>query len=359
MKTGKPAIQPNTHNRNSFQKRNSRRRLLIEAILSVAGAVMLATYVPWLLVNSEVPAPLIAPAGETVEGHTGFSFAVVGDNRGNMSVFEEILSRIKGEHVSFILHTGDIVKRPNKRQFDWVLHEIGEEQLSVPLYAVPGNHDIDKDAGDASTRYRFYNRAFGLRHYWFSYGHVLFVAFDDSTERCTKNDLRWLDSTLRQHKDKHELCFVYMHVPPRDPRPGHRHALEQGADGLVDVLNKHRVTAVFAGHIHGCLEDNIAGIPVFITGGAGASLHKNAGDSFNYLLCRVEPDGSFTVRKKNVDPQLNTDYPEYAFRTDFPGNIIMCVGASLVLAAFALRAHDFVILRQAELGKILNGYYGQ
>lgn len=315
--------------------------ILAKAVVFAVCAVLAAACSLWLFTTGENIAALLPPAGEVIEGGSPFSFAVVGDNRDNMSVFEEILGRIKGEDVDFILHTGDIVKRANERQFNWVLHEIGEEKLGVPIYAVPGNHDIDEDAEDMHLRYRFYGRAFGQRRYWFSYANVLFVAFDNAMERSGPDDLKWLDDTLARHRDEHDLCFVYMHVPTRDPRPGHNHAMEEGADGLVDVLKKHRVSAVFAGHIHGYLEDDLGDLPVYVTGGAGADLYEDAGGRYNYVLCEVGRDGSFKVNVKEVDDKTNTDRFEYAFRTGLLSNFTTGVPAALIAVWFAVRAYGF------------------
>ncbi|MCD6287774.1 MAG: metallophosphoesterase, partial [Candidatus Hydrogenedentes bacterium] len=249
------------------------------------GAAMAVLCSMWVIVSAEHVVPLMPPAGETIEGHPAFRFAIVGDNQGNMSTFETVLGGIKNKNVDFILHTGDIVKRPRERRFNWVLHEINEERLGIPVYAVPGNHDILEDADTVSKQYRLYNRAFGPRRYWFAYGDALFVAFDNASKQASQDNLEWLDSTLANHRDKYSLCFVYMHVPPRDPRgKSYSHAMTAGGNQLVEILKKHNVSAVFAGHIHGYLKDNLDGVPEYITGGAGSDLYEDAGGQHNYLI---------------------------------------------------------------------------
>ncbi len=304
-----------------------------------AALVLFGSHFIWLVITDEFPPSMLPPAGEVMEGVVPFRFAVVGDSRGNQAVFEEILARIRADDVSLILHTGDIVRRCSPRQFEWVLHELGEQNITVPFCAVPGNHDVNWEAEDARMRYRLYGRAFGPRRYWFAYANALFMALDTSTKCCSTQDLDWLDQTLARFRNQFEACFVYMHVPPRDPRPGRSCGLKEGAEDLIRVLNKHSVTAVFASHIHSCLEDKVAGVPVFITGGAGAERDEPI-LPYHYLLCTVGPGGSFTVQRKDVDDRINTDYPEYVFRVKFPNKAVVLGGVGLLFAGlvFSLRS---------------------
>jgi 3',5'-cyclic AMP phosphodiesterase CpdA len=284
------------------------------------------------LVVEETPPSILPPTGEVLEGASPFRFAVISDTRGNMSVFEEALVRIKQEQPSLILHAGDIAQRYTRRQFNWLLHELEEEKLTAPFCPVPGNHDVDNEARDAAERCRLYEQAFGQRRYWFSYANALFVAFDDSMERCTDDDLQWLDATLARLRASYDACFVYMHVPPRDPEPGGRHALkERDAEKLAEVLQRHNVTTLFCGHLHSYAEDTIAGIPVFVTGGAGED--KKTDEPHHYLLCTVGPDGSATVARRDVPRVVNDDYPDYVLFTKFPWRTALALAAVLALAA--------------------------
>jgi len=299
-----------------------------------AAGVFLVCYIAWSLVVGGEPAPLLPPAGQVLEGRAPFRFAILGDNRRNMEVFEDALARIKRDDVRFILHLGDLVHRAEAGEFRWVLHELWEADLKAPFCPVPGNHDIGEGPADVGERYRQYRRAFGPRRYWFSCANAMFVAFDDAAARCRPEDLAWLDRTLREHRGQYALCFVFMHVPPRDPRPGAGHALARGADELIRVLRRHEVSAIFAAHIHDYLEDRMGGIPIFITGGAGARLQP--GGRHHYLLCSVEQDGSFRVTKHDVPDELNTDYPEYVFRTQFPDRTFLFAAAGLLMAGMVL-----------------------
>ena len=173
----------------SSVRRPPRRR--VGAFLALAGAfLLLGSYAVWMMATERVAPPILPPAGEALAGEAPFRFAILGDSRGNMAVFEDILDRIRGDKAAFVLHTGDIVKRPEPAQFDWVLHELNEEGPDLRIFAVAGNHDIDEKAPDVASRYHLYSRAFGPRRYWFSYADTLFVAFDDAQEVLAPGELQ-------------------------------------------------------------------------------------------------------------------------------------------------------------------------
>jgi 3',5'-cyclic AMP phosphodiesterase CpdA len=267
----------------------------------------------------------------------------VGDSRGNDAVFEEILARMKQDGVSLVIHTGDIVKHCSERQYEWILHELSEAGLTVPFCAVPGNHDVMDVAANGDL---LYARAFGPRRYWFCYGDTLFVGLGNYDRILEPDDLDWLDGTLSRSRAGRKDCFVFTHMPPRDPRPGANHALAESAgEDMMKVLKKHAVTALFAGHIHSYLEDEMDGIPIYITGGGGAGRVEPA-VAYHYLLCTVEADGKLGVRRADVPDVVNSDYPEYAFSVKFPIAAGL-VGASVLLLAGIFFARDGVRLGRA------------
>lgn len=302
----------------------------------VVAVLLMGVRLTWGVVQGDTPPAFLPPAGESLAGSTPFTFAVVGDNRGNNTVFDEILARIRQDEPRLVLHTGDIVKRCTPRQYEWILHELEEADLTAPFCAVPGNHDVT-DTG--TNRYLLYERAFGPRRYWFSYGDTMFVGLGSYGDTCREEDLDWLDKMLSRYRTSYGDCIVFTHVPPRDPRPGEGHALPPSVgDAMMDVLKKHDVTALFAGHIHSYLQDEVDGIPIYITGGAGAERVEPMG-AYHYLLCTVEADGKLDVRKVDVPDRVNTDYPEYAFRVEFPINgSLIAAGVLLIAGVFLTKS---------------------
>ncbi len=302
------------------------RRLAL--ICLTLAALLLGTLTAWSAINGGTPPGILPPAGDSLPGGRPLTFAVMGDSRGNNSVLDRLLRSAQAHGARFVLYTGDMVRDASPAQYDWMLQEIAELDLRVPLCVVPGNHDVDRRRPVPGL---LYERAFGPRNYWFTCADSLFVAFDDTTDNCNPRDLQWLDETLARLRPGYGACFVYTHVPPYDPRQGRAHCLsEASGKALSDVLLKHEVTALFAGHIHSYLEGSFNGTPVFITGGAGAM--RDAPDGpYHYLLCDLNKDGSLSVRKVDVADLPDTEYAEYVFRTKFAPQLVLVVSCLLLL----------------------------
>jgi len=317
-------------------RKKTGRCLLVGAAVSLfLGTVLLAAATAWYASYGSPPPPVLPPAGKTINASSPFLFAMLADSRGNGSICEEIIKEIQAEKVSLILHGGDLVLRESRRHFDWVLHELDEERLDVPFCAVAGNHDLGGRSKGQEAAYASYTRAFGPRHYWFRCANALFVALDTAPGSFSKDEQKWLDDTLTLHRPDCAACFVFTHYPPRDPRPKGFHGMHKGGEALVALLKKHRVSALLASHIHGYLEDNVEGIPVFITGGGGAKLEEGF-DKYHYLLCTVEADGSFRCWRNDMGETSNADMLEYQFYVSFRPLPAAAVGAVLLALGVAL-----------------------
>ena len=233
---------------------------------AVVSLLLVAASLLWFTLVDGTPPSVLPPAGEVLSAGVPFAFAVMGDNRKNGEVFENILAAVKRSDARFVIHGGDLVHFCNPRQYRWLLHELEEAALPMPFCPVPGNHDIDEGLPTVAQKYELYCRAFGPRRYWFACGNALFVAFDDAAGEARPDELAWLEQTLSLHRGRYRACFVYMHVPPVDPRPDHARRVGVGREELVQILLRHHVSAVFASHIHAYVEASVEGIPVYITG---------------------------------------------------------------------------------------------
>ncbi len=107
--------------------------------------------------------------------------------------------------------------------------------------------------------------------------------------------------------------FVVVHMPTRDPRPGHTeptpapHTLGEGTSPENDLVERLAaqlgVDGVFAGHIKGMWRYGAGGVPYFTDGGAGGEVYVGSGEQtgvdygywHGYRLVHVAPGGGVTT----------------------------------------------------------------
>jgi Icc protein len=163
-----------------------------------------------------------------------------------------------------VIATGDLVDFGRPEEYG-LLREL-LSPLKMPLFLVPGNHDV-RDALRAS---------FGEHAYLRQWAPFVQYAIDDFPVRLVVLDslvpqkgggalcgerLGWLDRTLAKRPDAPTV--VALHHPPFTTGIGHmdKVALDQpSVDGLAEVVGRHRqVERVIAGHLHRPITVRFAG----------------------------------------------------------------------------------------------------
>jgi hypothetical protein len=233
----------------------------------------------------------------TVADPHDFTFAVMGDNKGNRSVFEPLLRDIgRDKEMAFAIDDGDLVRKGKVVLFRRFLHQV-EENLAIPFLVAIGNHDLD-DSGSNKN----YRAIFGPTYYSFRVGQGYFIVLDAVTEAgFDKTERRWLEQEL-QRGQAAKARFVFMHVPVFDSRGGafHKSLPDNDQKDLLDLFRRYKVTHLFASHLHGYFSGVRSGVPYTVTGGAGGSLQGEEPEHFFYHYLKVRlRDGraEFIVRR--------------------------------------------------------------
>ncbi|MEN1759671.1 MULTISPECIES: metallophosphoesterase family protein [Anoxynatronum] len=205
--------------------------------------------------------------------------AVVGDNQGNDDVLARIIEEINETEASLLIHLGDLVPSGQPEEYSAFLETM--EALTIPWYAVPGNHDV---RGDGMA---YFESLIGPRETGFQLGDFKFLLLDTSSLNMTGEQLSRLEAQLNHVKDTQQLLF--MHCPPADPR-GRSHGFLDigGAEAFYELIAEPelKVQGVFAGHVHLFHHRNEAGVDHVISGGAGARLYasEDEGGFYHYTL---------------------------------------------------------------------------
>lgn len=274
----------------------------------------------------------LPPAGEFIDGPASFTFAIVSDSGMRTTPFREVIKSAKNRDIKFILHLGDLAGDFSSNHFEHMLQDIDKFAGDTSFFAVPGNHDV---ISSHTLSYNFYKRAFGQPYYWFSYGDTLFVMLDTATSDFSSKQQVWLKNVLDRMRPLFKTCLVCMHVPPQDPRPGKSYSMERDIDELRMILEKHRITAIFAGHIHEYLKSEFAGAPIYILPPSGQEMRGDT-TMFGYLLCKFDKSGVLNVEKIDVTDDRNRDIMADLLSTGLDGITSTYIALSSFAVAFLL-----------------------
>jgi 3',5'-cyclic AMP phosphodiesterase CpdA len=166
----------------------------------------------------------------------------------------------------FVVHLGDIVHpMPSLPVFAEAARRFKDiaTALKVPLHLVPGNHDVGDKAVDwmpadiVSPDYvALYRRTFGKDYYAFDCGPLRAIVINallmNSGLTQEGEQRQWLEAELTASAGKR--VFVFTHYPPfvlaPDERSTYDNIDQPGRAWLLDLLRKHKVEALFAGHVH-------------------------------------------------------------------------------------------------------------
>ncbi|MGE5193566.1 MAG: metallophosphoesterase family protein [Deltaproteobacteria bacterium] len=182
-----------------------------------------------------------------------FQFAIITDRTGGHrpGVFAEAVKKLNLLQPEFVISVGDLIEGYSEDGGQWAL-EWAEfqgklQQLQMPFFYVPGNHDLSNPRMAENWR-----RKFGRTFYDFRYHDVLFVALnsedppDSKPYRFGPEQIQWFTDVLSRNQDV-RWTFVFMHKPAwtfanDDPE-------QTGWNAIERALGDRKFT-VFAGHVH-------------------------------------------------------------------------------------------------------------
>jgi len=177
-----------------------------------------------------------------------------------------VVNEINSVGPDFVIHLGDLVHPvPVMAIYADAAARFLEQTklLACPQYLVPGNHDVgDKPIkwGPAGVvcddHLALWEKYFGRHFYAFDHKGCRFVVVNaqiiNSGLRAEGQQRTWLEADLADNRDKR--IFLNIHYPPflTDPdEPEHYDNIgEPGRTWLLGLLERYRVEALFAGHVH-------------------------------------------------------------------------------------------------------------
>ncbi len=258
--------------------------VLADATLAASGAVLVESSSrskTWSipvpaggLIDAEVHAPdegSLAP----------YRFALLADVQEAIDDVGDVYAKIDEDpSIRFVLFSGDLTQRGRREQL--VEFERREQELTMPLYATLGNHELAADEV-------WFQKMYGRGSFHFTFRNVAFTLLDSASATLDPLVYGWLGGWLASSRDQAHV--VAMHIPPFDPVGTRNGAFASRAEAskLVAMLGGANVDLTLYGHVHSFYAYANGGIPAYISGGGGAVPERLDGIGRNFLVVDVDP----------------------------------------------------------------------
>ena len=156
------------------------------------------------------------------------------------------------EPPAFVLHTGDLTHLSKPAEFDTLQQVLSE--LSVPVFYVPGEHDVLEDDGKAYLQ-RFGRGTHGAGWHSFDQGDTHFVGLVNVVDlkagglgTLGDEQLEWLEKDVRSLKSSTPIV-VFAHIPLWSVYPDWGWGTDDSARAL-SYLKRFGSVSVLNGHVH-------------------------------------------------------------------------------------------------------------
>ena len=177
-----------------------------------------------------------------------FQFAVVSDRTGGHrpKVFSQAVQRINMLQPEFVVSVGDLIEgyttKEEIMEKEWKEFTGYIDQLQMPFFYVPGNHDLTNKELNAD-----WTKRFGRKFYHFVYKNTLFLCVnseDGKASTISAEQTEYFKKALADNKEV-KWTMVFLHKPmwtDKDLEKSGWADFEKALDG--------RKYTVFCGHVH-------------------------------------------------------------------------------------------------------------
>lgn len=211
-----------------------------------------------------------------------FQFAIVADRTGGHrpGVFVSAVKKLNLLKPEFVMSIGDLIKGSTEDEAElnrqWNEFDGFVNELQMPFFYVPGNHDISNEVMAKKWQQRF-----GKSYYHFACRDVLFLCLntEDTQRRCISNkQIEYFKKVLKANRNV-RWTLVFMHQPVWK-----NEVLENWQ--RFESLLAGRPYTVFAGHFHEYSKSVRKGRRYYVlatTGGTGGD-NKSADCQFDHIV---------------------------------------------------------------------------
>lgn len=185
------------------------------------------------------------------DSHIGFDKPA---NTDVTATLREAIAKIKAEPEppAFVLHTGDLTHLSRPAEFDTLQQVLSE--LSVPVFYVPGEHDV-LDEGGKSYLERFGKGTSGAGWHSFDHGGVHFIGLVNVVDlkagglgTLGNEQLEWMEKDVKSLASSTPIV-VFAHIPLWSVYPDWGWGTDD-SERALSYLKRFGSVSVLNGHIH-------------------------------------------------------------------------------------------------------------
>jgi 3',5'-cyclic AMP phosphodiesterase CpdA len=204
-----------------------------------------------------------AAHGMTMHGSDALRFVQISDshigfnkpaNTDVTATLREAVAKIKADPnpPAFVLHTGDLTHLSKPAEFDTLQQVLSE--LSVPVFYVPGEHDVLEDNGESYLQ-RFGKGTMGAGWHSFDRNGVHFIGLVNVVDlkagglgTLGNEQLEWLEKDVKRLKSSTPIV-VFAHIPLWSVYPEWGWGTDD-SERALSYLKRFGSVSVLNGHIH-------------------------------------------------------------------------------------------------------------
>lgn len=194
-------------------------------------------------------------------------------------LMKQITDKVNNLKPDFVVFSGDLVHWiSNTEALDGFQQMCGQFDKDIPLYFVPGNHDVEDAKAEKVAAYikryghdRFVHKA--KRYTVIGYNSCVIKA-----NTAEQEEYKWLEKVLQNARSNKPIILV-THYPmfvstPDEPERYDNIGIELREKYLA-MFEKYGVDLVLSGHLHYCAKGEYNGIKFVTAGPAGRRLGKD------------------------------------------------------------------------------------
>ncbi len=228
----------------------------------------------------------------SVENNDSFSFAVLGNIRNSIDIFErKIVHKINTDSdISFVISTGNAVLSGSEDKYRILNKSLGK--LNIPVILGVGDNEVSRNGDE-----KFYKH-FGPFYFSFEHNGSYFIFLDTTGKTSYQWQMAWLENELKYANNFNHIFMIMNDIPFQlDSDSVFDADLNYIEDNvfqefLLEILETYPITAVFSNGPTIFDERQSGGVNYFISGGGGGGLLRQQPNSyFHHLIVNVAPDG--------------------------------------------------------------------